>query len=179
MGPAARVAALSPRELQVAILSAEGATVAELARDLGIGTGTVMSIRRHIRNKLGLTREASLDSSLLTLISTIGSNGLPETSAAAGATPQATLARRRFLVLRQAISELERTGERIAERAEAMRRLGDRELDPGHAWQLDQLTQLSAALARFTEEFIASVRDQSPEHGGGLQSEKKGSLFSK
>jgi transposase-like protein len=164
------VASLSPRELQVAILSAEGATVAELARDLGIGSGTVMSIRRHIRNKLGLTREASLDSSLLRLISTIASNDLPEHSAAAGATPQATLARRRFLVLRQAISELERTGERIAERAEAMRRLGDTVSDPGHAWQLEQLTQLSAALAHFTDDFVASVRDRAPDPGFGPQS---------
>lgn len=170
VGPEARVADLSPRELQVAILSAEGATVAELARDLGIGTGTVMSIRRHIRNKLGLSREASLDSSLLTLISTIGSTGLPAPAGPAGATPQATLARRRFLVLRQAISELERTGERIAERADAMRRLGEREGDAGHAWQLEQLTKLAAGLARFTEEFVASVRDQAPGHAGGRQS---------
>lgn len=170
LGPAARVAALSPRELQVAILSAEGATVAELARDLGIGTGTVMSIRRHIRNKLGLSREASLDSSLLTLIATIGSSGLPDATDPAGATPQATLARRRFLVLRQAISELERTGERIAERADAMRRLGDKDSDPGHQWQLERLTELATGLARFTEEFIAAVRDQAPENGVGRQS---------
>ena len=170
LGPEARVATLSPRELQVAILSAEGATVAELARDLGIGTGTVMSIRRHIRNKLGLTRDASLDSSLLTLISTVGNAGLPSSDAPAGATPQATLARRRFLVLRQAISELERTGERIAERAAAMRRLGDKESDPGHVWQLEQLTNLASGLSRFTEEFIATVRDHAPEHGAGRQS---------
>lgn len=164
------MSALSPRELQVAILSAEGATVAELARDLGIGTGTVMSIRRHIRNKLGLSRDASLDSSLLTLISTIGNTGLPDASVPAGATPQATLARRRFLVLRQAISELERTGERIAERAEAMRRLGDKDSDPGQAWQLEQLTNLAFRLSRFTEDFITSVRDQAPGHTSGRQS---------
>lgn len=163
------MAELSPRELQVALLSAEGATVAELARDLGIGPGTVMSIRRHIRNKLGLTRDESLDSSLLALISAVGAS-IPADAESEGATPQATLARRRYLVLRQAISELERTGERIAERAGAMRRLGERETDPGHAWQLDQLTQLAAGLTRFTEEFIASVRDSAPDQVPGQQS---------
>jgi DNA-binding CsgD family transcriptional regulator len=164
LGPEARVAELSPRELQVAILSAEGATVAELARDLGIGAGTVMSIRRHIRNKLGLMRDESLDSSLLGLMSAIGSADPPDSDEnSVVAVPSATLARRRYLVLRQAISELERTGERITERVQTMRRLGEHEPDSGHTWQLEQLAALAEGLARFTEDFIASVRDHSPE----------------
>jgi len=168
-GSDGRLAQLSPREMQVALLSAEGASIAELARDLGIGTGTVMSIRRHIRNKLGLTRDESLDSSLLDIISRLGptKSSPPETQrpegALASASTQATLARRRYLVLRQAISELERTGERITERAAAMARMASELDDPSQAWQLEQLNTLAGGLARFTEEFIASVRDRSPD----------------
>ncbi len=170
LGSDGRLAQLSPREMQVALLSAEGASIAELARDLGIGTGTVMSIRRHIRNKLGLTRDESLDSSLLDIISRLGPSTFPtpvprpEGDPARAAPPtQATLARRRYLVLRQAISELERTRERIAERAAAMARMASELDDPGQAWQLDQLKHLADGLARFTEEFIASIRGRSPE----------------
>ncbi|MHB1444124.1 MAG: response regulator transcription factor [Acidimicrobiales bacterium] len=170
LGSDGRVAQLSPREMQVALLSAEGASIAELARDLGIGTGTVMSIRRHIRNKLGLTRDESLDSSLLEIISRLGTTTMPAREgprpggAPAGPpSAQATLARRRYLVLRQAISELERTGERIRERAAAMARMASEMDDPGQAWQLEQLNSLAEGLAHFTEEFIASVRNRSPD----------------
>ena len=168
LGSDGRLAQLSPREMQVALLSAEGASIAELARDLGIGTGTVMSIRRHIRNKLGLTRDESLDSALLDVISRLGpaTFSTPDShrpEGAPAASTQATLARRRYLVLRQAISELERTGERITERAAAMARMGSELDDPGQGWQLEQLNSLAIGLAHFTEEFIASVRDRSPD----------------
>jgi len=170
LGSDGRVAQLSPREMQVALLSAEGASIAELARDLGIGTGTVMSIRRHIRNKLGLTRDESLDSSLLEIVSRLGMTtsptpGGPHPQAVPAGPPsaQATLARRRYLVLRQAISELERTGERITERVAAMAVMALEMDDPGYAWQLERLNSLAEGLARFTEEFIASVRNRSPD----------------
>jgi len=170
LGLDGRVAQLSPREVQVALLSAEGASIAELARDLGIGTGTVMSIRRHIRNKLGLTRDESLDSSLLEIVSRLGmttpptpGEPRPQGAPAGPPSPQATLARRRYLVLRQAISELERTGERISDRAATMARMTSEIDDPGQAWQLEQLNSLAESLARFTEGFIASIRNRSPD----------------
>ncbi|HZU16000.1 MAG TPA: helix-turn-helix transcriptional regulator [Candidatus Dormibacteraeota bacterium] len=55
---------LSPRELQVAILTAEGLRTEDLARSLGIGEGTVKSVKQGIRRKLGLARGARLPEEL-------------------------------------------------------------------------------------------------------------------
>lgn len=47
------LAGLSPRESQVVTLAAEGLTDKEIARELGIGLGTVGTLWSRIRSKLG------------------------------------------------------------------------------------------------------------------------------
>ena len=62
--PGDRFDRLTPRDMEVALLWAEGLTVNQSASALGIAPGTVAGIRRRIRRKLAIPRRARLDSVL-------------------------------------------------------------------------------------------------------------------
>lgn len=161
----------------MALLSAEGATVSDLARDLGIGVGTIMSIRRHIKNKLGLPARSSLDDFLPHVAAAHQAGGKPEHASAgeaedpdpdaagpADSREQPGDPRRQFLVLRQAICEVERLSERLSGRADAMAGLADMETgdDPGARWQIAHLRTLATGLSELRDSFLASVRQSGP-----------------
>ena len=57
----ARIDRLTARDMEVALLWAEGLTVNQSANALGIAPGTVAGIRRRIRRKLAMPSRARLD----------------------------------------------------------------------------------------------------------------------
>jgi DNA-binding CsgD family transcriptional regulator len=175
---------LSPRELQVAILTAEGLSTEELAVSLGIGEGTVKTVRQAIRRKLGISRGSKLGDELAHFFGprlTTLSHHLPRSGVASepprsadagrdvicrdeGDTQRGegvpAVERRVHLTLRQAIWAVEDLRNRLEARSEAMRRAAER--TPGSRthlmWEADQLEFLSDSLSRLREGSIARAR---------------------
>jgi DNA-binding CsgD family transcriptional regulator len=160
---------LSPRETQVAILSAEGLPAEEMARSLGIRVGTVRNIRRALRRKLDIPPSATLNESLSGLFGSEPSRGtrgwvVPhdacrEPSAAGGARANAS-ERRVHLSVRQAISSVGQLAKRLDARAAAV--AGVAEHSPKArdqlVWESEQLLAMADALYEVQAQAIARVR---------------------
>jgi len=59
---------LTPKEVQVAAMVKDGKTTKEIAKVLGVATSSIDAHRNSIRKKLGLSREANLQSKLQSLM---------------------------------------------------------------------------------------------------------------
>jgi len=160
---------LSPRETQVAILSAEGLSSEDMGRSLGIRVGTVRNIRRALRRKLDIPPNATLNEALTGLFGSVTSRGARggggphdasrEPSAAGGGRVRAP-ERRVHLSVRQAISSVGQLAERLDARAVAV--AGAAEHSPKAreqlVWESQQLLAMADALQEVQAEAIARVR---------------------
>ena len=160
---------LSPRETQVAILSAEGLSAEEMARSLGIRVGTVRNVRRALRRKLDIPPSAALNQALTGLFGSVASGGArgqdrPDKSTGepdpAGARRLPATERRVHLSVRQAISSVGQLAERLDARAVAV--AGAAEHTPKASeqlvWESQQLLVMADALHELQAQAIARVR---------------------
>ena len=168
---------LSPRETQVAILSAEGLSADDMSRSLGIRVGTVRNIRRALRRKLDIPASAALNIALSGLFGSVASAGTvaPDGSVAAGGErvedgrdiPGSVRARRGpaperrvHLSVRQAIASVGQLAERLDARAVAV--AGAAEHSPKAreqlVWEAEQLLAVADALHEVQSKAIARVR---------------------
>jgi len=160
---------LSPRETQVAILSAEGLSAEEMARSLGIRVGTVRNVRRALRRKLDIPPSAALNQALTGLFGSVasgvvGAQDRPDEVGdgpnPAGARRLPATERRVHLSVRQAISSVGQLAERLDARAVAV--AGAAEHTPKASeqlvWESQQLLVMADALHEVQAQAIARVR---------------------
>lgn len=152
---------LSPRETQVAILTAEGHSADDLASSLGIRVGTVRNIRQALRRKLDVPASTPLNDALSGMFGTIPKDDNPAAALVSAARPAVSDKDRRVhLSVREAISSVGELAERLNARSVAVaaaaqhsRRSGDRLL-----WESEQLRAIAADLHGLEEQAIARVR---------------------
>ncbi len=160
---------LSPRETQVAILSAEGLSAEDMGRSLGIRVGTVRNIRRALRRKLDIPPGATLNEVLTGVFGSVTSRGgrggvvphdaRPEPSAAGdGRVPAPE--RRVHLSVRQAISSVGQLAERLDARAVAVAGAAEHSSKAREqlVWESEQLVAMADALHEVQAQAIARVR---------------------
>jgi DNA-binding CsgD family transcriptional regulator len=152
---------LSPRETQVAILTAEGLSADDLATGLGIKVGTVRNIRQTLRRKLDVPPQLPLNEALNGLFGTIPKDdNASRQLAGIDESPEPGEDRRIHLSVRQAISSVAELAERLDARSAAVAsaaqhtpRSRDRLL-----WEADQLRAIADDLHELEAEAIARVR---------------------
>ena len=152
---------LSPRETQVAILTAEGRSADDLAASLGIRVGTVRNIRQALRRKLDVPPTTPLNEALSGMFGTIAKDDNPAAALlTAGRALVSDKDRRVHLSVREAIASVGELAERLNARSAAVaaaaqhsRRSGDRLL-----WESEQLRAIAADLHLLEDQAIARVR---------------------
>ena len=154
--PPLAVYRLSPRETQVAILTAEGLSAEDLAASLGIRVGTLRNIRRSLRHKLDVPTEVPLNE---TLFQVFGS-GAPTEEPEEPIAPPSGVERRVHLSVRQAISSVGDLAERLDARAAAVSGAADRSRKSRDrlSWEAEQIQEIAAELHAVEQNAIARVR---------------------
>jgi len=107
---------LTPREVRVAVLVAEGKSTAEIAATIGTSPGRASGLRQAIRRKLGITARQPLEAYLrneLGLAAAPPDEGAPRPAVAV---PE----RRRQLLLRMTLDEIGALATRADRRANAL-----------------------------------------------------------
>jgi DNA-binding CsgD family transcriptional regulator len=152
---------LSPRETQVAILTAEGLSAEDLAAGLGIKVGTVRNIRQALRRKLDVPAQVPLNEALNGLFGTIAkddSADRPLKGIDDG--PDPAKERRVHLSVRQAISSVGELAERLDARSSAVAAAAQhtRKSRERLLWEANQLHAIARDLHELEAEAIARVR---------------------
>ena len=148
---------LSPRETQVAILTAEGLSAENLAASLGIRLGTLRNMRRSLRRKLDVPPDVPLNE---TLFQIFGTQTAAQDATGAEVTPPPGVERRVHLAVRQAISSVGELADRLDARAVAVAGAAERS-DRSHdrlAWEAEQIRAIALELQQVETHAIARVR---------------------
>lgn len=130
-----RYTRLTPREARVLVLLLDGATTPDIADVLGVGRGTVNGVRQAIRRKLAIPSHADLSDFVA------GHPGIQEhlrQVAEPIVVPRPAADRRRDLVLRAALRDLDTAAERIAAKGRALVTLADSSMDVDRQGMLDE-----------------------------------------
>lgn len=148
---------LSPRETQVAILTAEGLSAEDLAASLGIGVGTLRNMRRTLRRKLDVPSEMPLNTVLLEIF---GSEPVPAATPEEQGAPPNGKDRRVHLSVRQAISSVGELADRLEARSVAVAGAADRSRKSHDRllWEAEQIRAVSKELHAVEAQAIARVR---------------------
>jgi DNA-binding CsgD family transcriptional regulator len=152
---------LSPRETQVAILTAEGLSAEDLAAGLGIKVGTVRNIRQALRRKLDVPAQLPLNEALVGLFGTIPrDDNADRPLAGIDDEPEPAQERRVHLSVRQAISSVGELAERLDARSAAVAAAAQhtRKSRNRLLWEADQLRAIAQDLHELEAEAIARVR---------------------
>ena len=154
----ARLKRLTPREVGVLLLVAEGRTSREIGETLGVTNDRVAGVRQAIRRKLGTPVGMELGDWLRSVPTPM----LPASILATPAPPKDDAERRTRLLLRTTISELRTLAARAATRATALEGVGVE-----HGEDLSEeallLRSMAYSLDAFHISVIARVRRQHDE----------------
>ena len=155
--PPLAVYRLSPRETQVAILTAEGLSAEELAASLGIRVGTLRNVRRTLRHKLDVPADVPLNQMLFRIF---GSEPAAEEVASEPVAPPSGVERRVHLSVRQAISSVGDLADRLDARAVAVADAAERSPKSRDrlAWESEQIREIALELHQVEAQAIARVR---------------------
>ena len=155
--PPLAVYRLSPRETQVAILTAEGLSAEELAASLGIRVGTLRNVRRSLRHKLDVPADVPLNQMLFKIF---GSEPAAEETVSESAGPPSGVERRVHLSVRQAISSVGDLADRLDARAVAVADAAERTPKSRDrlAWESEQIRAIALELHEVEAQAIARVR---------------------
>lgn len=155
--PPLAVYRLSPRETQVAILTAEGLSAEELAASLGIRVGTLRNVRRTLRHKLDVPADVPLNVMLFRIF---GSEPAAEEAANEAPAPPSGVERRVHLSVRQAISSVGDLADRLDARAVAVADAAERSPKSRDrlAWESEQIRAIALELHQVEAQAIARVR---------------------
>jgi DNA-binding CsgD family transcriptional regulator len=127
---------LTDRQLQIALMTAQGLSAARIADQLGISVGTVQNSRSRIRRRLGLATADHLPEAL---------GGIVE--------PATEGERRRLAALRQAIASVEAAADQLRRQS----RQTARAQEPVAAWEAALIGQMAEELQRFRDRWIREI----------------------
>jgi DNA-binding CsgD family transcriptional regulator len=152
---------LSPRETQVAILTAEGLSADDLAADLGIRVGTVRNIRQALRRKLDVPPNVALNEALNAIFGNPAKADAADSSASGPYdAPAPAHERRVHLSVRQAITSIGQLADRLDARSVAVAAAAEhsRKSRERLLWEADQLSAIADDLRGIETHAIARVR---------------------
>ncbi|HEX4863679.1 MAG TPA: LuxR C-terminal-related transcriptional regulator [Acidimicrobiales bacterium] len=155
--PPLAVYRLSPRETQVAILTAEGLSAEDLAASLGIRVGTLRNVRRSLRHKLDVPTDVPLNETLFRIF---GTEAAAEEAGSEEVAPPSGVERRVHLSVRQAISSVGELADRLDARADAVAGAADRSRKSHERllWESEQIRAIALELHQVEAQAIARVR---------------------
>lgn len=137
---------LTPRQLEVARLTAEGLSARDIAGRLGMSEGTVANVRRTVRRRLGLAPGQGIGDAF--------NQAAPPSTAEAGAGTD----RRNHHALRKAIATLGELSRQLDAQATAVYRAGRRRSDPDSLWQGIELAKMAEAVEAVLGQSLQSAR---------------------
>lgn len=143
-----RYTRLTPREARVLVLLLDGATTPDIADVLGVGRGTVNGVRQAIRRKLAIPAHADLSEFVTQL------PGIREhlrQVAEPIVVPRPAADRRRDLVLRAALRDLDTAAERIAAKGRALTTLADSSIDIDRQRMLEEASLVATIAAELND----------------------------